>query len=235
MSTFSWVYKQYPFSDPPPPAPPPKVYRPTSWGSKKRVSRNTTFIVQQQKLTSLQSPLCDKWYFWLCIMIYRLKLILYTSKFNLNIYFLCTQRKYVQFHNMKFKMPKSQLLIGLETSFKNRQKAWYWHYLFPIRSVHLVLPPPLAYGLYTCESIANYGKPLIPLNYNNYYLKCSIQPKCQSMCLPLCVASSISIISLSSARGVLWMMEWIVCKMRDNSSWSWKAMMIDVTASLAIL
>ncbi len=48
------------------------------------------------------------------IMIYRLQLILYTSKFNLNIYFLCIQRKYVQFHNIKFKMPKSQLLKGLD-------------------------------------------------------------------------------------------------------------------------
>ncbi len=27
--------------------------------------------------------------------------------------------KYVQFHNIKFKMPESQLLIGLEISFKN--------------------------------------------------------------------------------------------------------------------
>ncbi len=40
-----------------PPPPPPKVYRPTFWGSKTRVSCSTTFIVQQQKLTRLQ--ICD--------------------------------------------------------------------------------------------------------------------------------------------------------------------------------
>ncbi len=34
-----------------------------------------------------------------------------------------TKKKEVQFHNINFKMPESQLLIGLETSFKNWQKA----------------------------------------------------------------------------------------------------------------
>ncbi len=42
---------------------PPKVYRPTFWGSKTRVSCRTTFIVQQHKLTRLRSLKCDKWYF----------------------------------------------------------------------------------------------------------------------------------------------------------------------------
>ncbi len=69
----------------------PKVYRPICLGSKTRVLCSTTFIVQQQKLTCLRSLLCYK----LCIMIYRLQLILYTSKFNLNIYFLmCSISQY---------------------------------------------------------------------------------------------------------------------------------------------
>ncbi len=31
----------------------------------------------------------------------------------------CRNTKHVQFHNIKFKMPESQLLIGLESSFQN--------------------------------------------------------------------------------------------------------------------
>ncbi len=38
-------------------------------------------------------------------------------------YLLWEHKIFVQFHNIKFKMPESQLLIGLETSFKNWQKA----------------------------------------------------------------------------------------------------------------
>ncbi len=52
MSTFSWVYEQYTFSDPLPP--PLQVYRPTFLVSKIKVSRKT-FIVQQQKLTLILS------------------------------------------------------------------------------------------------------------------------------------------------------------------------------------
>ncbi len=48
MSTFSWVYKQYTFSDRLPP--PLQVYRPTFLVYKIWVSR-ITFIVQPQKLT----------------------------------------------------------------------------------------------------------------------------------------------------------------------------------------
>ncbi len=48
MSTFSWVYKQYTFSDPLPP--PLQVYTPTFLVSKIWVSRET-FIVQEHKLT----------------------------------------------------------------------------------------------------------------------------------------------------------------------------------------
>ncbi len=47
MSTFSWAYKQYTFSDPLPP--PLQVYRPTFLVSKIWVSHKT-FIVQQQKI-----------------------------------------------------------------------------------------------------------------------------------------------------------------------------------------
>ncbi len=38
-------------------------------------------------------------------------------------YLLWEHKKCVQFHNITFKMPESQLLIGLETSFKSWQKA----------------------------------------------------------------------------------------------------------------
>ncbi len=51
-------------------------------------------------------------------MICKFPLILYTFKFNLKIFRVGT-KQYVQFNNIKFKMPESQLLIGLETSFKN--------------------------------------------------------------------------------------------------------------------
>ncbi len=132
MSTFSWVYKQYTFFRPL--SPPPQVYRPTFWGSKTRVSHSTTFIMQQQKLTHLRRLLFDKWYLWQCIMIYRLQLIIYNSKFNLKIYFLCIQRKYVQFDNIKIKMTKSQLLIVLETSFKNWKKAQNVNIYFPSKA-----------------------------------------------------------------------------------------------------
>ncbi len=159
-STFSRVYTQYTFSDPLPP--PPKVYRPTFWGSKTRISRNT-FIVQQQKLSHLWSLLCDKWYIWLCIMICRLQLILYISKLNLNIYLFCVQRQYGQFHNIKCKMPKSRLLIGLETSFKNWQKAQHVNIYFISKAYICCYHLLYIYGLYTCENVDNYGWPLIIL------------------------------------------------------------------------
>ncbi len=158
MSTFSWLYKQYTFSDPLPL--PLKCADHTFVGSKTRVLRSTTFIVQKQKLTRLQSLQCDKWYLWQCIMIYRLQLILYTSKFNLNIYFLWIQRKYVQFHNMKLKMPNSQLLIGLETVRKPRMSTFISHQNC---TSGLTPSPPLVYGLYTCENVDNYGWPLSAL------------------------------------------------------------------------
>ncbi len=82
-------------------------------------------------------------------MICKFQIILYTFKFNLKI-FLVGTKKYVQLHNIKFKMPESQLLIGLETSFKNSQKAlnvniyyilkaYIWCYPSPpsVRFVHL--------------------------------------------------------------------------------------------------
>ncbi len=95
--------------------------------------------------------------------------IVYTSKFNLNIYFLWIQRKYVQFHNMKFKMPKSQLLIGLETSFKNWQKAQNVNIYVPSKVYIWSYPiPPLVYGLNTCENVDNYGWPLTYLQSHTY-------------------------------------------------------------------
>ncbi len=83
-------------------------------------------------------------------MICKFQLILNSSKFNLKIFLVGTKNKYVQFHNIKFKMPESQLLIGLKASFKNWQKAlnvniyyilkaYMWCYPFPpsVRFVHL--------------------------------------------------------------------------------------------------
>ena len=45
--------------------------------------------------------------------------------------------------------------------------------------------------------------------------------------VPLCVSSSMRMISFNSRLGVLWMMECKVCRISDTFSWSWKAMMID--------
>ncbi len=54
------------------------------FGVLKQVSRNITFNVQQ-KLTHLPSLFGMWWYIWWCIMIGKVQLILYTSKFNLKI------------------------------------------------------------------------------------------------------------------------------------------------------
>ncbi len=77
MSTLSWVYKQYTFSDPLPP--PLQVYRPTFVGS------SITIIVQQLKLIILSSLL------WLSIRICKCQIKLYTSKFNLKIFLVGTK------------------------------------------------------------------------------------------------------------------------------------------------
>ncbi len=66
-------------------------------------------------------------------------------------------------------MPKSQLLIGLETSFKNWQNAAQnVNIYFPSKAYIWSYPLPLAYGLYTCENVDNYGLPLIILT-NSYF------------------------------------------------------------------
>ncbi len=46
-------------------------------------------------------------------------IVYFQTKFNLKIFLVGTKKKYVQFHNINIKMPEFQLLIGLETSFKN--------------------------------------------------------------------------------------------------------------------
>ncbi len=62
-------------------------------------------------------------------------------------------------------MPESQLLIGLDTSFKNRQKALnvnIYSISVYIKSIHqLLLPPPLPYGLYAWKNVDNYELSLI--------------------------------------------------------------------------
>ncbi len=63
-------------------------------------------------------------------------------------------------------MPESHLLIRLETSFKNWQKAQNVN-IYSILKAYIwfySLPPPIVYGLYTCENVNNYGWPLSPLN-----------------------------------------------------------------------
>ncbi len=56
------------------------------------------------------------------------------------------QIKYVQFHNIKFKMPESQLLIGLETSFKNWQKAQNVNIYAILQAYIWFYPIPPTYG-----------------------------------------------------------------------------------------
>ncbi len=73
--------------------------------------------------------------------------------------FLWKQIQYVQFHNLKFKMPECHLLIGLETRFKLIESSEF-HHLFSIKSIIWCYPLPLAYGLYACENINHYGWPL---------------------------------------------------------------------------
>ncbi len=69
------------------------------------------------------------------------------------------QKKYVQFHNIKFKMPESQLLIGLETNFQNRQKALNVNINHILKAFIWCYPSPLANGLYTCENVNIFGRP----------------------------------------------------------------------------
>ncbi len=57
-------------------------------------------------------------------------------------------------------MPESQLLIGLETSFKNWQKALNVNIYYILKAYIWCYPPPLAYGLYTCENVDIFGWPL---------------------------------------------------------------------------
>ncbi len=70
------------------------------------------------------------------------------------------QKQYVQFHNIKFKMLESQLLIGLETSFKNWQKALNVNIYYILKEYIWCNPLPPAYGLYTCENVDIFGRPL---------------------------------------------------------------------------
>ncbi len=59
-------------------------------------------------------------------------------------------------------MPESQIIIGLETSFKNGQKALNVNIYYILKTYIWCYPlPPLAYGLYTCESVDIFGWPLI--------------------------------------------------------------------------
>ncbi len=75
--------------------------------------------------------------------------------------------KYVQFHNIKFKMPEYQLLIGLEPSYKNWQKAQNVNIYSILKAYIWFYPFSLVYGLYAFENVDNYGLPLNKLN-NGY-------------------------------------------------------------------
>ncbi len=106
MSTFSRMYKQYTFSDP---SPPLKCTH-QHFGIPKQGSYTAQFndcLIHVSKIA--------------LAMFYILHItvnVVYILQNLIERYFLCAQGKYVQFHNIKFKMPESQLLIGLETSFK---------------------------------------------------------------------------------------------------------------------
>ncbi len=81
---------------------------------------------------------------------------------------LCVQRIYVQFYNIKFRKPKSQLLLGLEASFKMDIKLRMTTFISFQKHIFGITPSSLAYGLYTCENVDNYGWPLstLPLVHN---------------------------------------------------------------------
>ncbi len=54
-------------------------------------------------------------------------------------------------------------------------------HLFPIKSVHLVLPPPLAYGLYTCENVHNYGWSLTQMINDLGWINLADKRKCSNL------------------------------------------------------
>ncbi len=87
MSTFSHVC-MYTFSDPL-----PKVYRPTFVGfwNKGFIQHNIYCTTTQINHLPSLFDICDKWYLWLCIMIYKLQLILYSFKFHLKKFVLSAQ------------------------------------------------------------------------------------------------------------------------------------------------
>ncbi len=57
-------------------------------------------------------------------------------------------------------MPKSSLLIGLETSLKTDNNLGMSTFISHQKHTSGLTPLPLAYGLYTCENVDNYGWPL---------------------------------------------------------------------------
>ncbi len=56
-------------------------------------------------------------------------------------------------------MPESQLLIELETSFNNWQKAQNVNIYSILKTYIWCYPLRLAYGVYACENVDNYGIP----------------------------------------------------------------------------
>ncbi len=62
-------------------------------------------------------------------------------------------------------MPKSQLLIGLETSFKTDRKLRMSTCTSHKQLTSGVTPSPILYSLYTCENVDNYGWHLIQFLY----------------------------------------------------------------------
>ncbi len=141
MATCWWVYKQYTFFRPTPSS--SKVYRQTFWGSKTSVSSSTIFDCATTKINSSSKP--AMWQIIPLGMYYDIQItcnIVY-SKFNLKIYILCIQRKYVQFHTITFKMPNSQLLIGLETKdLKTERKLRTSTYISHQKRLYVVTPLP---------------------------------------------------------------------------------------------
>ncbi len=63
-------------------------------GSETRVSIQHSIYCATTKINHLPSlfDIYVTWYIWLCIMIYKLQLILYSSKFNLKTFRVCTKK-----------------------------------------------------------------------------------------------------------------------------------------------
>ncbi len=73
---------------------------------------------------------------------------------------MCAQRQYIQFHNIKFKIPKSQTTHYFKNWQNTQNINMYQKY------TSCFTPPPQANDVYVCENVDNYGWPLSECNLN---------------------------------------------------------------------